>query len=94
MEDFERAFIDAVIQNVPASIASNLRELLDQGTFVESEDRLTPRGRMFVFGYVTGQLTLVRAATTGNPNLSATDISEVRDCIDAHENHIAAALYA
>lgn len=99
MQSYERAFIDEVIQNLAASIASHLREGLDaESFFVDDEgltdEGLTDEGWMFVYGYVTSRLTVLRASTTSNPNLTVEDMEEVRSCIDEHEANIAAELYA
>lgn len=94
MKSYERQFVDAVIQNLAVSIASNLRDALETESFVEGEENLTPRGWMYVYGYVTSRLTLLRAATSDNPNLTVDDLEQVRSCIDDHEANIAAELYA
>lgn len=94
MRDFEREFTEAVVENLSTSIANNVREAMDVEDLVDDERRLTETGRMYVRGYVTGRLTMLRAGAVGNPNLSAADIREVAEVVDEKEGSIAAALYA
>lgn len=94
MREFERQFAEAVVDNLSTSIANSVREAGEVETLVEGEEQLSSAGRMYVRGYVTGRLTMLRAGVVGNPNLSATDLEQVADLVDEREGAIAAALYA
>lgn len=92
MEEYEREFLEAVVENLAASIASGMRSTTDEDLF-EDDANLTAAGRMWAQGYLTGRLSIVRAGSTGNPNLSASDLEEVAALIDDNEASIAAQLY-
>lgn len=94
MRDFEREFAETVIDNLSTSIANSVREANDIESLVDDENQLTPIGRMYVLGYLTGRLTMVRAGAIGNPNLSVEDLETLAAIVDDHESGIAAALYA
>jgi hypothetical protein len=92
MEEYERKFLQAVAGNLAASIATGMRSTADEDLF-EDETTLTPAGRMWARGYLTGRLSVVRSGATGNPNLSADDLEAVAALIDQNESDIAAQLY-
>lgn len=94
MREFERQFTESVVENLSTSIANNVREAMDVEDLVDDEQHLTDKGRMYVRGYVTGRLTMLRAGAVGNPNLSAEDIEGIAEIVDENEGGIAAALYA
>ncbi len=92
MEEYEREFLRAVAGNLAANIASSMRTSVDEDLF-EDESTLTPAGRLWAQGYLTGRLSVVRSGATGNPNLSADDLGAVADLIERREADIAAQLY-
>ena len=94
MREFERQFAEAVVETLSTSIANNVREAGEVSTLVADDQQLTDEGRMYVRGYLTGRLTMVRAGAVGNPNLSVEDLEEIAGIVDEHEGAIAAALYA
>lgn len=94
MREFERQFVEMVVENLSTSIANSVRETYDVETLVDDDERLTAAGRLYVLGYLTGRLTMVRAGAIGNPNLSAEDLEALGEVVDDHESSIAAALYA
>ena len=92
MEEYERAYLEAVTDNLAASIASGMRSVTDESLF-EDEEHLTPSGRLWAQGYLTGRLSLLRSGSTGNPNLSSDDLEEVVALVEANQASIAAQLY-
>lgn len=94
MREFERQFAETVIENLSTSIANSVREANDIESLVDGDNELSAIGRMYVLGYLTGRLTMVRAGAIGNPNLSVDDLETLADIVDDHESGIAAALYA
>jgi hypothetical protein len=92
VEEYEREFLEDVIANMSASIANAMREYEDR--FVESDDRLTSQGRMYVQGYLTGQLSMLRGGSAGNTNLSVDDIEGIQSVVESNEAGIVAQLYA
>lgn len=92
MEEYERKFLEAVTENLAASIASGMRSTTEVDLF-EDEATLTAAGRMWAQGYLTGRLSIVRSSSMGNPNLSADDLETVADLIEREEADIAAQLY-
>lgn len=93
MEEDERRFLERMLDTLGPSLARNMRET-PTDDLVADDDRLTERGRLWVHGYLTGRLSMLRAGATGNPNLSAGDLSEIEDLVDGREAGIAAELYA
>ncbi|WP_313691991.1 hypothetical protein [Halorarum halobium] len=94
MEAYERAYLEAIAENLAASIAMGMRDGSADVELVESEDRLTTAGELWVRGYLTGRLSMFRAGTNGNPNLSAADLTEIAAFVEDHQAGFAAELYS
>ena len=93
MEEYERAFLDTVMKNMAASIASGMHEETADRLY-DDETTLTDQGRMWAQGYLTGSLAMLRGASRGNPNLSPDDAEEVAEIVRRDEGRIASQLYA
>lgn len=94
MEEYEVAYLEAVVDNLSASIASSMRDGVDDEPMVESDDQLTRAGRMWLRGYLTGRLAVHRAGVVGNPNLNESDLQRVSELADGREAAVAAELYS
>lgn len=94
LADYERAYLDAALETLSASIASGMREGLEVERIVAADDELTDLGRTWVHGYLAGHLSLLRGSSAGNPNLAPEDIDALVDLAADHEAEIAAELYA
>lgn len=94
VRDHERQFTEAIVQDLAASIAGDLRETADVAELVTADQQLTSKGRLFVRGFVLGRLSMVRAGVVGNPNLSTEDLEAVESTIEENESAIAAELHA
>lgn len=94
MREYEREYTETVVENLSTSIANSVRESGDIGDLVDDEEQLTAEGRMYVRGYITGRLMMIRAGAIGNPNLSADDLEEIAVIVEDNESAIAAALYS
>lgn len=94
MESYEEAYLEAVIDNLAASIANAMRDGTAADDLVESEDRLTDSGRLWVDGFLTGRLTMLRSGAVGNPNLSESDRRRVSALVERRESAVAAELYS
>lgn len=94
MEPYEQAYLEAVIENLAASIANCMRDGVVDAEMVATQDHLTNHGRLWVCGYMTSRLSMIRAGRLGNPNLTADDLDAVTDLVTRHESIIAAELYA
>jgi hypothetical protein len=94
MKDHEREFLDETVTSRATSIANVLREEFGTDKIIENRDTLTDYGEMWVQGYLMGRLTLIRGCSTGNPNVSPDDITEIGALIDEHEGRIASAVYS
>lgn len=92
MEEYERAYLEAVADNLAASIASGMRSVTDEPLF-EDEESLTAGGRLWAQGYLTGRLSVLRSGSTGNPNLSNDDLDQVASVVERNQASIAAQLY-
>lgn len=93
METYEREFVEAVAENLGASIANGMRDAEDRDLLAD-ERRLTEAGQQWVHGYLTGRLAMLRSGATGNPNLTVDDVEQVATIADRKEGDIAAQLYA
>lgn len=93
MEEYERAFLEAVMENLSASIASGMAEERAHRLY-DDETTLTDQGEMWVQGYLTGRLGMLRGGSLGNPNLSPEDADEVAGIVERNESRVAAQLYA
>jgi len=94
MKDHERTFLEDTVTHLATSIANDLREEFGTDEIIENRDTLTDYGAMWVEGYLMGRLTLIRGCSTGNPNVSPDDITEIRALVDEHEGRIASAVYS
>ena len=94
MEAYERAYLDAIADNLAASVASAMRDGADDVDLVESEDLLTASGRLWVHGYLTSRLSTFRAGSRGNPNLSREDLELIAAFVDERQGAFAAELYS
>lgn len=94
MEQYETAYLETIVDNLAASVASGMREAATDVDLVESEDRLTASGRLWVRGYLTSRLSTFRAGTRGNPNLSQEDHEYIAEFVDEHQAGFAAQLYS
>ena len=94
MEPYETEYLEAVVDNLAASVANGMREGTTGEELVESEDRLTASGRLWVNGYLTSRLSALRAGAHGNPNLSREDLEYVSSFVDEHQAQFAAELYS
>ncbi|MFB6129883.1 MAG: hypothetical protein ABEJ28_03570 [Salinigranum sp.] len=92
MEEYERQFMADVIESLSVSIASGMRECEEE--FVESKEGLTDHGRLYVRGYLTARLSMLRSAAVGNPNLTADDVDQITSLVEDNEAKIAAQLYS
>jgi hypothetical protein len=94
MEPYEEAYLEAILENLATSIAQCLRDGGVDVELAESRDRLTDGGRLWVCGYVTSRLSMLRAGEGGNPNLSADDLERVHEVVDRHQSAIACQLHS
>lgn len=94
MEAYEREFLAQTLEHRSASIANGLRDGLPDDEAIEGREQLSPVGRNWVRGYLTCQLSMVRGASTGNPNLSTADFEVISDLVDGKQKQIAAELYS
>lgn len=94
MESYEQAYLEAIIENLAASIANCMRDGVVDAEMVETQGNLTTHGRLWVCGYMTSRLSMIRAGRLGNPNLTADDLDAVTALVAQHESTIAAELYA
>lgn len=94
MEPYETAYLEAIADNLAASVASGMRDDATDVDLVESDDRLTTSGRLWVRGYLTSRLSTFRAGTRGNPNLSQEDHEFLAEFVDEHQAGVAAELYS
>ncbi|RXK46240.1 hypothetical protein [Halorientalis pallida] len=93
MEAYEEAYVEAIIENLGARMATCMRE--DAETeMVRDRARLTDGGRLWACGYVTSRLSMLRADAADTPNLSAADHHRIRDLVDRHESTIASELHS
>ncbi|WP_232686168.1 hypothetical protein [Halobacterium zhouii] len=94
MEAYEREFLRQVLESRSASIANGLRDGLPDENALRDRERLTSEGQNWVRGYLTCRLSMVRGASTGNPNLSNTDFEIISELVDGKQKQIAAELYS
>ncbi|WP_440007186.1 hypothetical protein [Halomicrococcus sp. SG-WS-1] len=94
MKDHERKFLEDTLAHHSASIANELREGFGTEEIIEDRNTLTDNGGMWVRGYLTGWLTLIRGCSTGNPNISPDDIAEIGTLVDEHGGRIAGEVYS
>ncbi|MFD1589483.1 hypothetical protein ACFR9U_21105 [Halorientalis brevis] len=94
MESYEQAYLEMIVENMAASMANCMRDGVVDFEMVAGPDHLTDRGRLWVCGYMTSRLSMIRAGTHGNPNLSTADLTRLKDLVEQHESAIAAELYS
>ncbi|WP_327053328.1 hypothetical protein [Halomicrococcus gelatinilyticus] len=94
MKEHERKFLEDTVTHLATSIANNLREEYRTDEIIEDKNTLTDYGEMWVRGYLMGRLTLIRGCSTGNPNVSPDDITEIGRLVDEHEGRIASTVYS
>ncbi|AQL41767.1 hypothetical protein BV210_03110 [Halorientalis sp. IM1011] len=94
MEPYEEEYLEAILENLSTSMAQCMRDGGVDAELVESRDRLTTSGRLWVCGYVTSRLSMVRAGEVGNPNLSVRDLEHVHEVVERHESAIACQLHS
>lgn len=94
MEPYEREYLEEIADNLSASIASGMRDDTADVELIESEDRLTAYGQLWVRGYLTSRLSIFRAGAHGNPNLSQDDIEHIAEFVDERQAGFAAELYS
>jgi hypothetical protein len=94
MEPYERAYLEAVVENLSASIANCLRDGMTDVETIDDGGELTAPGHFWVCGYMTSRLAALRACAVGNPNLDADDLSDVRAIVSDHQREIVTELYS
>ncbi|SEN91066.1 hypothetical protein SAMN05216388_100630 [Halorientalis persicus] len=94
MEQYEEAYLEAILENLSTSMAQCLREGDPGVELVRNRSQLTDSGRFWVCDYVTSRLSMVRVGEGGNPNLTADDLDRVREVVGRHESAIAEQLYS
>lgn len=94
MEPYEEEYLEAILENLSTSMAQCMRDGGVDVELVESQDQLTDSGRIWVCGYVTSRLSMVRAGKVGNPNLTVEDLDHVHEVVDRHESTIACQLHS
>ena len=94
MEPYEEAYLEEIVENLTSSMANCLRNENSDVDLLRDSRRLSPGGRLWVCGFVTSRLSMLRSSTGGNPNLTAADLSHVEDLVGRHEAAIASDLYS
>jgi len=94
MNDHEHGHLRTVLTNASPRLAQGLRTGLGHEEALADEDRLSPTARAWVEGFVAGQLTVFRGASTEPQALSPDDAESISDLVTRHEAEIAAALYS
>ena len=94
MEPYEEEYLEAILENLSTSMAQCMREGDAGVELVRNRSQLTDSGRLWVCGYVTSRLSMMRAGEVGNPNLSPEDLDRVHEVVARHESAIAEQLYS
>jgi len=94
MNDHEHGHLRTVLTNASPRLAEGLRTGLGHEEALADDDQLSPTARAWVEGFVAGQLTVLRGASTEAQTLSPDDTQSISELVTRHEGEIAAALYA